>query len=345
MPWSALPPSGACGGVTYGEAILRSRMGSSKIWSDWRSARAIRLFCFRHGMLSGAPLSFPAKLAAALDWARSGLALYDPAACQSEIYRLSGHDPAVCGHATLAQALWVLGYPDQAAEKIDDALRLARQLTHASSLANALVNAVDLQLLRGDAAPLRELAEQLIALAIEQGFAGYLDRGKFARGWAMVLQDQGDEGTVLMREALLTLQGRYRAAFYRALLVEAHRRTGQLAVALRLADREFSDDSSVWPEPWLAAEVVRLIGEAHASAAPDQHAVAEARFNMALELARRQGAKSLELRAAMSLARLWRSQGRVAQACDLLAPIFDWFTEGFDTPDLKDAKSLLDAPR
>jgi predicted ATPase len=279
---------------------------------------------------------------AAVDWVRSGLALYDPAACQSEIYRLSGHDPAVCGYATLAQALWMLGYPDQAAEKIDDALRLARQLTHASSLANALVNAVDLQLLRGDAAPLRELAEQLIALAIEHGFAGFLGRGKFARGWAMVLQDQGEEGIVLMRKVLPTLEG---APFYRALLVEAHRRTGQGAEALRLAGSEFPEDADLRVEPWLAADVVRLIGEALASAAPSHHPAAEARFKMALDLSRRQGAKSLELRAAMSLARLWRTQGRAARARDLLAPIFDGFTEGFDTPDLKDAKSLMDALR
>jgi predicted ATPase len=149
-----------------------------------------------------------------------------------------------------------------------------------------------------------------------------------------------------MRQALLTVQRAYRAPFYRALLVEAHRRTGPVAEALRLAGNEFPDDADLWVEPWLAAEVVRLIGEALASAAPDHCPAAEARFKMALDFSQRQGAKSLELRAAMSLARFWRTQGRTAQARDLLnllAPVFGWFTEGFDSPDLKNAKSLMDA--
>jgi tetratricopeptide (TPR) repeat protein len=166
------------GDISLAKGLVEDLVGLAE-----RESNRALLLQARHAQWSTTQLS--GNLIETLDWARSGLALYDPAASRSEIYRLSGHDPAVCGCATLAQALWLLGYPDQAAEKIEDALGLARQLTHASSLANGLINAVDLQLLRGDAVPLRELAEQLIALATEHGFAGYLDRGKFARGWAM----------------------------------------------------------------------------------------------------------------------------------------------------------------
>jgi predicted ATPase len=278
-----------------------------------------------------------------LDCVRSGLAIYDPAARESEFYWLSGHDPAVCGYGSLAHVSWLLGYPERAIEYIDDALRLARQLGHPPSLANALVNALDLYLWRGDAMPLRDLAEQLIALAEEQRFADYLSRGKFVRGWAMVLQEHAGEGIVRMNEALATLQGAHRDPYWRALLIEAHRMTGRVTEALKLTDSEFQRDVDEWHERWLAAEVARLIGEALAAGGRERHAAAEAKFQVALDIARRQGAKSLELRAATSLARLWRVQGHAAQAFDLLAPVFDWFTEGSETPDLKEARSLLGA--
>ncbi len=326
-----------------GDTAVADRLVKDLVGLAERESNRALLLQARHAQWSNAELS--GNVAATLDCATSGLALYDPAACQSEIYRLSGHDPAVCGYGTLALASWLLGYPDRAAEKIGDALQLARRLAHPSSLANALTNALDLYLLRGEATPLRDVAEELIALASEQGFAEYLARGKFGRGWAIVLQDQGEEGAVLMRAALATVHGRHQSAFYRALTVEAHRRSGQAAEALRRVDGELADDVEVPPEYWLAAEVMRLIGESFASAAPDRHTAAERRFQMAIDISRRQGARSLELRAAMSLARLWRAQGRHAHAYDLLAPIFGWFTEGFDTPDLKDAKALLDALR
>lgn len=323
------------GDIAIANALVEDLIGLAE-----RESSPALLLQARHAQWTNTQAS--GNLVETLNWAELGLSLYDPAACQSEIYRLSGHDPGVCAYGTLAQMSWLLGYPDRAEKELGDALRIARQLAHPSTVANALSNAVDLELMRGDAATLREFAEQLIALATEQDFAGHLSRGRFARAWAMFLQDHGEERIALMRETLPAVHGSYRNTFHKVMLVEAHRRMGRVAEALTLVERGFADQTDQRPEQWLAAEVARLIAESFADASSDRREAAETMFKTALNLARRQGAKALELRASVSLARFWRGQGRSAQAHDLLAPIYGWFTEGFETPDLKDAKSLLD---
>jgi predicted ATPase len=190
----------------------------------------------------------------------------------------------------------------------------------------------------------QERAEATIALSVEQGFTHYLATGILIRGWAQAAQGDLEAGAVAVQESLATLRATgfdVRRSYYLALLADICRRSGrpeagQSAIAEAFA---FAEESG---ERWWEAELHRLRGELLLAQSTDNRAEAEACFHRALEIARQQSVKAFELRAATSLAGLWRDQGRPAQARDLLAPVYDWFTEGFDTADLKHAKGLLD---
>jgi predicted ATPase len=179
---------------------------------------------------------------------------------------------------------------------------------------------------------------------VEQGFTHYLATGILIRGWAQAAQGDLEAGAVAVQESLATLRATgfdVRRSYYLALLADICRRSGrpeagQSAIAEAFA---FAEESG---ERWWEAELHRLRGELLLAQSTDNRAEAEACFHRALEIARQQSVKAFELRAATSLAGLWRDQGRPAQARDLLAPVYDWFTEGFDTADLKHAKGLLD---
>jgi predicted ATPase len=183
-----------------------------------------------------------------------------------------------------------------------------------------------------------------MTLSTKHGFAQFVASGTVVRGWTLAAQGHEAEGIAQLRQGLETHQTlgvEMSLPYYLALLVEAYQIQGRveqgltvLAEALALVDKN--------DERWWEAELHRLKGELLLlQTAPDLPQAA-ACFHEALTIARRQQAKSLELRAAMSLARLWQQQGKRAQAYDLLAPIYGWFTEGFDTADLQDAKVLLE---
>ena len=228
-----------------------------------------------------------------------------------------------------------------------DAVRLASELAQPFSLALALSHASYLHQCRGEAGLAQERAEATIALSLEQGFTHYRATGMLIRGWALAAQGDLEAGAAAVQESLATLRAigfDVRRSYYLALLADTCRRgrrpeAGQSAIAEAFA---FADDSG---ERWWEAELHRLRGELALVQSTENHTEAEACFQQALKVAQGQSAKAFELRAATSLARLWADQGERQKAHDLLAPIHDWFTEGFDTADLKDAKALLDELR
>jgi class 3 adenylate cyclase/predicted ATPase len=246
-------------------------------------------------------------------------------------------------HGPIAWVLWLLGYPDQALTRSHAMLTYAQELQHAFSLARALHDVMTLHKLRGEANAAQEWAEAALAIMTEQRFGQNLGMATFTRGWALAAQRQHEEGMVQMRQGIDAQQaigiGVTRAE-YCARLGEAYGRIGQaeeglhlLAEALAVVDKG---------DRWYEAELHRIKGELLLRQAIPDAPQAEACFQQALAVARRQQAKSWELRAAMSLSRLWQQQGKRAEARELLTPIYSWFTEGFDSPDLQDAKALLE---
>jgi predicted ATPase len=255
-----------------------------------------------------------------------------------------GIDPGVVCQSYAALSLWHLGYPEQGCNRSREALALAQSLSRHHSLALALVWAAWLHQFRREPQAARGHAEAAIALCAEQGFPLWMSMAAILRGWALVEEGRGEEGSAQMRQSLADLRatgaGLWQPTFL-ALIAEADGRTGQadqgleaLGEAMALVDRN--------DERFYEAELHRLKGELLLASAPADLSGAERCFRIALQIAERQKAKSLGLRSAMSLARLWVREGMRSEAHDLLAPIYSWFTEGFNTCDLKEAKALLD---
>jgi class 3 adenylate cyclase/predicted ATPase len=291
---------------------------------------------------SGVNLMFAGKFASSRSHLEKALALYDPISHRS-LVRQAGIHPHVFSQAYLGNALFCLGFADQALARNSANIPEARRLAHPPSLAGGLAIGVRLLSLVGDDAALDEWVNQLVAVATEQGFPHWQAQGAIYRGWVKVKNGDLAEGMSLLRSG----SAAYRASgaellvpHYIALLAAACEIAAQveegwilLDDALQLVERT--------GEHWFTAELYRqkgrlLLRQGHSDAA-------EELYRKALSIAEEQEAKLWELRAAASLARLRRDQGRYAEARDLLAPVYGWFTEGFDTPDLKEAKALLDA--
>ena len=270
------------------------------------------------------------------------LAQYDPQQMRDHVVRY-GQNPGVFCRLFGAVTLWLLGYPDQARQWSEAALAHAQELGHAFTLQQALCFSALLHLLRREAAMAQEQASAQRVLCAEEGFAMYLAWGTIEWGAALVAQGEWAEGLVQMRQGLATYQaiGRLPWPLFLGLLAEACGRAGQVEEGLD-ALHEALEAMQTTEERMYEAEVYRLKAELllQQSAAPQGEA--EASVQQALTIARRQQAKSLELRAAMSLARLWQQQGKRTEAYALLGPIYGWFTEGFDTADLQEAKALLE---
>jgi predicted ATPase len=208
----------------------------------------------------------------------------------------------------------------------------------------ALYLVASLHQLRRDVVATYEWAEATLALAREQLFPYWLAVGRITRGWALAHQGQGEEGIEEIRQGLAVYQAtgaELGRPWFLALLAEAYGKAGRAEEGLHVVAEGLATAAQT-REGFFEAEQCRLQGELLLAHAVPKHPVAESSFQQALTVARRQQAKSLELRAAMSLARLWQRQGKCTAAHDLLAPIYGWFTEGFDTPDLRDARMLLD---
>jgi predicted ATPase len=243
--------------------------------------------------------------------------------------------------SNMSWALWLLGYPDQAVTRGHEMVRYAQELQHAFSLARAQSSVMVLHKLRGEAGATREWAEANLTLIAEQGFEELVTNTMFTRGWALAMQGQHAEGIAAMHQGLAARRAMgvgVSLAEFPARLGEAYGRIGQAEEGLRL----LADALTVMDKaPWYAAEVHRIQGELLLQQTVPDVPQAAACFQQAVAVARRQQAKAYELRATTSLARLWQQQGKQAEARALLAPIYGWFTEGFDTADLQEAKALL----
>ncbi|HSF32318.1 MAG TPA: hypothetical protein VLK82_17835, partial [Candidatus Tectomicrobia bacterium] len=264
---------------------------------------------------------------------------------------LYGFDTGVFCLSFIAHALWHLGYPQQALIKTQEALALAHELAHPISQAVALAYAAMLYQFRREEHAAREQAERAIALCTEHGFAYYLAWAAIIQGWILSAGGQPVEGMTQIRQGLAALRATgaaLRCPYYLGQLADACGKAGQAEEGLRVLDEALVLVEKTG-ERWREAELYRLKGELlllQAVAAGFNPALtqeAETCFWQGLDLARRQQAKSLELRAAMSLCRLWQQQGKRDQARELLAPVYGWFTEGFDTADLQEAEALLQA--
>jgi predicted ATPase len=242
-----------------------------------------------------------------------------------------------------ACCLWCLGYPEQALQRSQEALALARELGHPFSLADVLWYAgCMVNMMRPDARALKENAEHLMRLANGKNPA-WSAAAVCSRGGALARLGEFQEGIRRIREGLAAAQALgvrcYRSVSLCA-LAEAHVRAGHAEEALATLGKALAFVEDTDERHW-EAELYRLKGELLLAQGDD--AEAEASFQKAIEVARRQSARSWELRATTSLARLWQKQGRTDEAREVLAEIHGWFTEGFDSPDLRDAKALLDA--
>jgi predicted ATPase/class 3 adenylate cyclase/DNA-binding winged helix-turn-helix (wHTH) protein len=299
------------------------------------------LLLLAHRVL-GQTLTFLGEFSAAQVHLERGMTLYQPERYRS-LASLYGQDQGVICRSWAALALWYLGYPDQALRRSREALSLSQELAHPFSLAYAICFAGMFCQLRREVQTAQERATAEIALCSEQGFALYLARGTILRGWAMAEQGRGAEGLAQMRQGLDAYQATGAEVFrpyYLACLAIAHGKVGQAEEGLsRLAEALAAVHKT--GERIYEAELFRLKGELLLAVSPDRDAEAEACFHQALSVARRQQAKALELRAAMSLSRLWQCQSRRTAAQELLGEVYSWFTEGLDTADFQEAKGLL----
>ena len=299
----------------------------------------------------GNTLNYLGEFAAARAHFEQGIALYDRQQHHAHAFRY-GQDPGVICHAYAALTLWWLGYPEQAVRRSQEAVTLARELAHPFSLGLALVFAAWLHMLRRAGPLTQEWAEAAIALAAEHGFTVLRAQGTIYRGWALAASDaepapregQREEGIDQMQQGLAAWQATGAKVFRPyglALLAEASAKLTRHEAGIALLAEALGLANDTEERRW-DAELYRLKGELLRARATNQDTEAENCFSQALNIARHQQAKSWELRAAVSLSRLWQRQGKCQEAQNLLDEIYGWFTEGFDTADLKAAKALLE---
>jgi predicted ATPase len=299
------------------------------------------LLCQAHNII-GQLRRYSGDLAAARRHFEEGLALYDPERDRAKAGRL-GLDSGMACHAWLGQVLWQQGFPDAALRHSEDAIAAARAASHPLSEAWALSFAAMLHQWRGEVTLCLERAEAAVALATEQVIRHYGAHGDVFSGWALVKQGRAEEGFARLRAGIDThraMAARVWPLRYVAVLAEACLESGRIEEGLSVV-REALAEAEKLAIPYYLAELNRLEGELLLASKEPNGGEAEASFRKAIAIAQAQGAKSLELRAATSLARLLVRQGRCEEAHALLAPVYGWFTEGFDTADLIAAKALL----
>ena len=266
------------------------------------------------------------------------LRLYDPEQHSHLAVDYGVADPGVC--ALGASVLWLLGYGDQAVQSVERALTLAQRLEHPFSIAYALIDAAFLHQRRRDVQRAQAQAEAAQALGEAQGFPYIVAQSMLLRGWALVSQQHPD-GLPLVRKGFHALQASGMKRLYAwYVMALAYVEAGDLASGLSTVAEALTMVAD-FRECAFEAELYRLQGELvlrHDVRQPEQASIS---FQQALDVSRQQQARVFELRAAISLSRLWRRQGQLDKARELLWPIYNWFTEGFDTTDLQEAKALL----
>jgi adenylate cyclase len=291
----------------------------------------------------GLPLYFMGEVAQAREHFAQSIALYDPQQHRTLAFAY-GQDPGVAALVLDAYALWLLGYPDQALRRSYEACTRAEELAHPFTLAYMFATLAMFHQFRQDREEARRHAEAATRICREQGMPYWLGIGLILQSWARATRLQLAEQIPAMHEGMAIYRATESALwlpYFLTLLAETYGAASQPDAGLRFLDEAHTVMDNT-QERFYEAEVHRVQGVLVLAQAADQHAQAETCFQHALAIARHQQARSLELRAAMSLARLWQHQGRQVEARALLTPLYTWFTEGFDTADLQEARVLLE---
>jgi predicted ATPase/DNA-binding winged helix-turn-helix (wHTH) protein len=294
-----------------------------------------------HRMI-GLPLFSLGELPAARKHLEQIVSLYDPAQ-HRQLTWLYGQEPGMAGYAFLALTLWLLGYPEAALKRQQEGINLAREVSHPQSQAYALTWDTMHYQFRQEFPGTRASAAAIITVATEQGLVLWSAWGTILHGWAMANEGQGETGIGQMIGGLQNMQSsgtRMFRPYYLCLLAQGYGKAGQYREGLAVLGEALALGEKT-DEHFCEAELYRVKGELLLLNGTDA-AVVEVCFQRAIEIASKQSAKSFELRAVLSLTRLWQRQGKVAQGRELLAHTFGWFTEGFDTPDLQAARRLLE---
>jgi len=256
-----------------------------------------------------------------------------------------GSVPGLNSHIYLSWKLWYLGYPDQAMQHSQAARTLAQEASRPQSLAVALIWAAFLHQYRREPQSVYEQAAAATTLSTEHGLALWAAYGMILHGWALAMQGQDETGIAQIGQSLAAVEAtgsKMTHPYFLGLLAESYGKDGHPEEGVRLLDEALTEIDNPEMDSYLyRAELYRLKGYLLLRQSVPDASQAETCFQKALDIARHQQAKSLELRDATSLARLWQSQDKRQDATDLLAPVYEWFTEGFDTADLQDAKALL----
>jgi class 3 adenylate cyclase/tetratricopeptide (TPR) repeat protein len=287
-----------------------------------------------------ATLVFDGDLAGSQEHVRRGLKLYDRKKHGAHALLYGGHDPAVCGAGQGGIAFWTLGFPDQAVDSVRQSIAFANAIEHPPSLGHALWFTGVVHMLRREPAVVLDIAERLIALSRDRGLAQYLAVGAVLRGWALVQLGQRETGSAELRAAIDSYRktSAILMPLFTAALIDVELLGGHIEAANATMEHVIGQKR----EPIWASEILRARGDLRLAQNPNDLTAAEQLYNDALSVARGRDAKSLELRAALSLARIYDRQRRPQDVLRLLQPLYSWFTEGFETADLKDAKALLD---
>jgi class 3 adenylate cyclase/predicted ATPase len=313
----------------FGEQLLHQaeRQQDPALLIGARHALGQALFCL--GDLAGARAQV-----------EQGIALYDP---EHHLFANwpGGHPGEQC-YLYDAFTLWMLGHPEQAMQRGEEALTLVKGLSNPLSVASAFALVALVHVLRREPRAALQRAQAAMEIAGEQRNAFYLELGRVVRGWALAVQNQGQEGITELQDGAATFRDTGARLFLPCLLAlqaETLGRAGRNDEGLAAASEALTLVNDTEQRCW-EAELHRIKGNLSLGASPGD-TQAETCYHRALEVARQQQAKSWELRAATSLARLWRDQGKPDDARELLAPVYDWFSEGFETADLKAAHELL----
>jgi class 3 adenylate cyclase/predicted ATPase len=283
------------------------------------------------------------ELEAAQAYVEHGLALFEEQLRSTRVPLYSAHHPAVCGHGWGALLLWLRGFPDQARRHADQALALARELEDPASIIFALATRAQFHLLVRDTRPALEMADAAIAMGEETTFFWPLLAARIVKGWAVQATNPSD-GADQVCEALKVLSESREElwhTFFLAILAEAYGRAERIEEGLKAAAHGLQLVQQSGERCW-EAELYRIRGELLLKGESSDPTEGRAALESAVKVAREQGAKLLDLRATISLSHLLDRQGNRSEARAMLAEIYNWFTEGFDTADLKEAKALLE---
>jgi class 3 adenylate cyclase/predicted ATPase len=271
-----------------------------------------------------------------------GIALFDPK--QHRLQNWPGGQPGEQCYLYCAFVLWLLGYPDQALRRGEEALTLAKDLSNPANLVNTLAFVTLVHVLRRDLAAARQWAEATMAMSTEQRNPFFLAWGQVLHGWTQAALGLEEDGNAELDQGLAAYRGTGSQTWlpcFLCLRAETYLRATRLKEGLASVAEALALSEKTQERCW-QAELNRIKGELLRALSSNDHAEADSCFSRSLDISRDQQAKSWELRTVASLSRLWRDQGKSEAARDLLLPIHGWFTEGLDTPDLTEAEALLD---